>query len=107
MGDTATDSAALSEAVVFLNHFNELPDPGQRGKVMHPLDEILLLALLGVLAGADYFFEIARFGCKKRELLRRFRPFVDGTPSRDHLGDIFARSTRHTSSAVSSPGLLR
>jgi predicted transposase YbfD/YdcC len=90
MEDTSTDSEALSEAVVFLNHFHDLPDPRQRGKVMYPLDEILLLALLAVLAGADSFVEIARFGCKKRELLRRFRPFLDGTPSHDHLGDIFA-----------------
>jgi predicted transposase YbfD/YdcC len=90
MDDTATGSGALSEAVVFLNHFNDLPDPRQRAKVMYPLDEILLLALLAVLAGADSFVEIARFGCKKRELLRRFRPFLDGTPSHDHLGDIFA-----------------
>jgi hypothetical protein len=29
-------------------------------------------------------------GKKKFELLRRFRPFGDGTPSHDHLGDIFA-----------------
>jgi predicted transposase YbfD/YdcC len=90
MNGTATDSDALSEAVVFLHHFNDLPDPRQRGKVMYPLDEILLLALLAVLAGADSFVEIARFGCKKRDLLRRFRPFLDGTPSHDHLGDIFA-----------------
>src|SRR5258708_3547258 len=90
MDDTAADSEALSEAVVFLRHFNDLPDPRQRGKVTYPLDEVLLLALLAVLAGADSFVEIARFGCKKRELLRRFRPFLDGTPSHDHLGDIFA-----------------
>jgi predicted transposase YbfD/YdcC len=90
MEAAATDSGALSEAVVFLKHFNDLPDPRQRGKVMYPLDEVLLLALLAVLAGADSFVEIARFGCKKRELLRRFRPFLDGTPSHDHLGDIFA-----------------
>lgn len=90
MEDVATDSGALSEAVVFLNHFKDMPDPRQRGKVMYPLDEILLLALLAVLAGADSFVEIARFGCKKRELLRRFRPYLDGTPSHDHLGDIFA-----------------
>jgi predicted transposase YbfD/YdcC len=90
MDGTATDCGALSEAVVFLNYFNDLPDPRQRGKVMYPLDEVLLLALLAVLAGADSFVEIARFGCKKRELLRRFRPFLDGTPSHDHLGDIFA-----------------
>jgi predicted transposase YbfD/YdcC len=90
MDGTVTDCGALSEAVVFLNHFNDMPDPRQRGKVMYPLDEILLLALLAVLAGADSFVEIARFGCKKRALLRRFRPFLDGTPSHDHLGDIFA-----------------
>ena len=90
MDATAADSGALSEAVVFLSYFNDLPDPRQRGKVMYSLDEILLLALLAVLAGADSFVEIARFGCKKRELLRRFRPFLDGTPSHDHLGDIFA-----------------
>jgi predicted transposase YbfD/YdcC len=90
MEDTARDAAALFEAVIFLNHFNDLPDPRQRGKVTYPLEEVLLLALLAVLAGAESFVEIARFGEKKLDLLRRFRPFSDGTPSHDHLGDIFA-----------------
>jgi len=57
---------------------------------MYPLDEVLLLALLAVLAGAETFVDIARFGAKKLPLLRRFRPFLGGTPSHDHLGDIFA-----------------
>ena len=56
----------------------------------YPLDEILLLCLLAVLAGAEGFTDIARFGTKKLELLRRFRPFREGTPAHDHLGDIFA-----------------
>ena len=56
----------------------------------YPLDEVLLLCLLAVLAGAESFVDIARFGVKKLPLLRRFRPFCDGTPSHDHLGDIFA-----------------
>jgi predicted transposase YbfD/YdcC len=90
MDNTAADSETLLETVVFLNHFNNLRDPRQRGKIMYPLDEILLLTLLAVLAGADSFVEIARFGDKKLDLLRRFRPFRDGTPSHDHLGDIFA-----------------
>lgn len=34
--------------------------------------------------------EIAEFGKKKLELLRRFRPFANGTPSHDQLGDLFA-----------------
>jgi len=90
MDDAAADCGALCEAVVFLRHFNGLSDPRQRGKVMYPLDEVLLLSLLAVLAGAETFVDIARFGGKKLALLRRFRPFRDGTPSHDHLGDIFA-----------------
>src|SRR5450432_2171117 len=56
----------------------------------YPLAEVLLLILLAVLAGAEAFTDIARFGERKIELLRRFRPYVNGTPSHDHLGDIFA-----------------
>ena len=44
---------ALGEAVVFLEFFEDLPDPRQRAKVLYPLDEILLLCLLAVLAGAE------------------------------------------------------
>lgn len=90
MDHAATDTETVFEAIVFLHHFNDLPDPRQRGKVMYPLDEVLLLALIAVLAGAETFVDIARFGSKKLELLRRFRPYRDGTPSHDHLGDIFA-----------------
>ena len=81
---------ALSEATVFLGYFKDLPDPRQRGKIIYPLAEVLLLCLLAVLGGAETFVDIARFGEKKLSLLRRFRPFRDGTPSHDHLGDIFA-----------------
>jgi predicted transposase YbfD/YdcC len=83
-------AGALGEAIVFLDHFRSLPDPRQRGKVIYPLDEVLLLCLLAVLAGAEGFVDIARFGTKKLALLRRFRAFADGTPSHDQLGDIFA-----------------
>ena len=46
-------------------------DPRQPGKVVYPLDEVLLLCLLAVLGGAETFVDIARFGEKKRNLLRR------------------------------------
>jgi predicted transposase YbfD/YdcC len=88
--EAAAGFAAHGEALVFLGCFADLPDPRQRGKVIYPLGEVLLLCLLAVLAGAETFVDIARFGQKKIELLRRFLPFRDGTPSHDHLGDIFA-----------------
>ena len=90
MERTSGATGAFGEAVVFLEYFKDLPDPRQRGKVVYPLDEVLLLCLLAVLAGSEAITDIARFGERKLELLRRFRPFRDGTPSHDHLGDILA-----------------
>ena len=90
MDETAADCAILAETTVFLSYFKEMPDHRQQGKVLYPLDEILLLSLLAVLAGAESFTDMARFGEKKLALLRRFRPFEHGTPAHDHLGDIFA-----------------
>jgi hypothetical protein len=43
-----------------------------------------------VLAGAESWVEIAEFGKAKLDFLRRFRPFENGTPSHDQLGDLFA-----------------
>lgn len=89
--ETAADGlGAIGESVVFLDYFKDLPDARQRGKIIYPLAEVLLLCLLAVLAGSETFVDIARFGERKIDLLRRFRPFRDGTPSHDHLGDIFA-----------------
>src|SRR5258705_1478466 len=90
MAQARWEFGAIGEATVFLDYFKDLSDPRQHGKVTYPLAEVLLLCLLAVLGGADSFVDIARFGEKKIALLRRFLPFRDGTPSHDHLGDIFA-----------------
>ena len=90
MDDGAVGFEAIAETTSFLYYFSDLPDYRQPGKVEYPLPEVLLLILLAVLAGAETFTDIARFGEKKLELLRRFRPFKNGTPAHDHLGDIFA-----------------
>jgi predicted transposase YbfD/YdcC len=90
MDNPTTDCGAIFEATAFLSYFNDMPDPRQAVKVVYPLDEVLLLSLLAVLAGAEAFTDIARFGEKKLALLRRFRPFLDGTPPHDRIGDIFA-----------------
>src|SRR5579862_7380606 len=84
------EAGALAESVVFLDYFKGLSDPRQSGKVTYPLEEILLLSLLAILAGAETFVDIAVFGEKKLALLRRFRPFAEGTPSHDLLGVLFA-----------------
>jgi predicted transposase YbfD/YdcC len=90
MTDLAADFETIGEATVFLDYFKDLPDPRQAGKVVYFLNEVLLLSLLAVLAGAESFTGIALFGEKKLALLRRFLPFKDGTPPHDRLGEIFA-----------------
>ncbi|MBI1209744.1 MAG: ISAs1 family transposase [Azospirillum sp.] len=83
-------AGVVEEGLVFLWYFQDLPDARQAGKVVYPLNEVLVLSLLAVLAGAETFTDIARFGEKKLDLLRRFLPFRDGTPPHDTLGDICA-----------------
>ena len=73
-------------APAFLTHFQAVGDPRQEGKVLYPLEEILLLVLCGVISGADGWTSIALYGQKNLELLRRFLPFESGTPSHDQLG---------------------
>ena len=53
MERAGAELAAFAETVVFLGYFKDLPDPRQAGKVIYPLDEVLLLCLLAVLAGAE------------------------------------------------------
>src|SRR5258706_14527628 len=89
MGSDGTQFAAIAETTSFLHHFKDLPDHRQAGKVDYPLLEVLLLILLAVLAGAETFTDIARFGERKIELLRRVLAFLDGTPSHNYIGGIF------------------
>jgi predicted transposase YbfD/YdcC len=90
MEEAGCDGGAVAETVVFLRHFKDLPDGRQSAKVRYPLDEVLLLCLVAVIAGAEAITDIARFGEKKLDLLRRFRPYRAGVPAHDHLGDILA-----------------
>jgi predicted transposase YbfD/YdcC len=53
MTDAATGLEVVFETAVFLHYFSNLPDSRQPGKVVYPLNEVLLLSLLAVLAGAE------------------------------------------------------
>ena len=90
MDSGTAESGALNESIVFLWYFKDLSDPRQQGKVIYPLNEVLLLCLLAVLAGAETFTDIALFGEKKLDLLRRFLRFRNGAPTHDRLGEICA-----------------
>ena len=81
---------AHDQVIGWLEHFEELEDPRQSGKVAYPLDEMLLQCLLAVLAGADGWVDVALFGKNKLDVLRRFAAFDQGTPSHDQFGNLLA-----------------
>jgi hypothetical protein len=45
----------ISEVTVFLDYFKDLSNPRQRGKVVYPLDELLLHRRLDSICRRDYW----------------------------------------------------
>jgi hypothetical protein len=71
-------------------HFGEVRDPRQPGKVEHPLINIIFLTICGVLCGADNWVAIAAFGNGQKEWLSQYLNLDKGIPSHDTLGSTFA-----------------
>lgn len=67
----AANFEARAGTTVFLLYFKYPPDRRQLGKAVYPLEEILLLRMLAVLAGAESFVDIAR---GRREEARPLAP---------------------------------
>ncbi len=51
--------------------------------------DILVIAILAVLCGADGFTEIEEFGKAKKEWLSKFLELPNGIPSHDTFGRVF------------------
>ncbi len=68
-----------------------LEDPRVDRTKLHPLTDILVLAVLAVICGADSFVAIALFGQLNEAWLRSFLALPHGIPSHDTLGRVFAR----------------
>jgi len=48
-------------------YFSDLEDPRIEKNRDHPLINVLIIAILGVIRGADIFTEIERFGLAKED----------------------------------------
>ena len=84
----AAAAPARAEEVALLEHFATLDDPRQSGKVLFPLEEIVLLVVCATIADCDDNVEICEWDRHHLEFLRRFLPYRDGIPSHDTLGDV-------------------
>ena len=70
--------------------FVGIRDPRQAKKVNHDLVELLVVAVCGVLAGADDFVEIEAWATEKLDWFRRHLKLANGIPSHDTFGRVFA-----------------
>lgn len=69
--------------------FAEIDDPRIERTRVHPLESILVLAVLAVVAGAEGWEDIEDYGLEKESFLRKFLRFPAGIPSHDTISRVF------------------
>jgi len=75
---------------LFLVHFGQLQDPRINRKKRHSLIDIAGVTVCAVIAGADGWMDVERFGRSKEIWLRTFLELPNGIPSHDTFGRFFA-----------------
>jgi predicted transposase YbfD/YdcC len=73
-----------------LRHFGDLQDPRHRHNVMHLLSDMIAIAIVAVICGADGWVEVAHFGRCKKHWLKTFLRLPHGIPSHDTFGRVFS-----------------
>ncbi len=71
-------------------HFSKIKDPRIDRTKRHRLLDILIIAICGVICGADSWVDIELFGKTKIEWLKTFLKLPNGIPSHDTFGRVFA-----------------
>lgn len=72
-------------------HFGGVEDPRKQHSPPHDLLEIIIIAICGVICGANDWVAIESFGKSKEAWLRTFLRLPNGIPSHDTFGRVFAQ----------------
>jgi predicted transposase YbfD/YdcC len=80
-----------SVEISILHYFRKLKDPRREGSCLHPLQDIIAIALCATIAGAQDWQETATFGEKRLDWLKRFLKLPNGIPSHDTFERVFER----------------
>jgi predicted transposase YbfD/YdcC len=70
-------------------HFTQVQDPRIDRTKQHPLLDIMMIAICGVICGADDWVAIERFGQAKIDWFKSFLELPNGIPSHDTFGRVF------------------
>jgi len=74
-----------------VEHFSQIEDPRIERSKRHKLIDILTLAILAVICGADSWVGMESFGQAKLKWLKRVLELPNGIPSHDTFARVFAR----------------
>jgi predicted transposase YbfD/YdcC len=80
-----------ANSAALLDFFGSIRDPRVDRTKHHLLQDIITIAILAVISGADNWSEVAAYGRCKRDWLAQFLALVHGIPSHDTFGRVFAR----------------
>ena len=72
-----------------MSYFSDVEDPRTGKNITHPLINIVTIAILAVICGADGWTDVERYGKAKREWLGSFLNLEKGIPSHDTFGRFF------------------
>ena len=70
--------------------FARVEDPRMERTKLHHLRDIIILAMCGVLCGAEGWVEIEEFGKAKEAFFTELLTLTNGIPSHDPFGRVFA-----------------
>lgn len=74
-----------------VKYFEGLADPRSGNAKAHIFLEILIIAILAVICGADGWSDVELFGKNKKAWLKTFLKLPKGIPSHDTFGRVFAK----------------
>ena len=74
-----------------LKYFSSLEDPRIERTKQHLLVDIVAIAILAVISGADTWVAIETYAQAKQEWLQQFLALPNGIPSHDTIARVFAR----------------
>ena len=87
----ADEDVPRARLALLLEHFSELSDDREPGRIMYPLAEVLLLVTCATIASCDDFDDIAAWGEHHLDFLRRFAEFHFGVPCERWLRSLVNR----------------
>src|SRR5689334_17407916 len=81
---------SMDQAPALARYFSSLPDPRMERTRLHSLHDMLVVAICGIICGADDWVSIEEFGEAKLPWFRTFLDLPNGIPSHDTFGRVFA-----------------